>query len=92
MPEITFQAAIWQGESSQFRVQMRPYQGNATKTYMAMMNAEKLADFIALCGTELNDVSEAISSTKALVLEGMEVDDANGLAGFGFSQQQGAGK
>ena len=93
MPEMTFQAAIWQdAESGRFRVQIRPYQGNAATIFVAMMSAEKLADFIALCGAEVNDVSGAISSTKALVLEGLEVDDGNELAGFGFSQQSGAAK
>jgi len=93
MPEMTFQAAIWQdAESGQFRVQIRPYQGNAATIFVAMMSAEKLADFIALCGAELTDLSGAISSKKALVLEGVEVDDANELAGFGFSQQSGVAK
>ena len=88
MPEITFQAAIWQdGESGQFRVQIRPYQLNGAKTYVAMMNAERLADFIALTGAELDDLS-AITPKKALVLEGIEVDDASELAGYGFTLQQ----
>jgi hypothetical protein len=88
MPEMTFQAAIWQdGESGLFRVQIRPYQLNGAKTYVAMMNAERLAEFIALSGAELGDLSE-ITQKKALLLEGVEVDDASKLSGFGFTLQQ----
>ena len=88
MPEITFQAAIWQdAETGQFRVQIRPYQLNGAKTYVAMMNAERLADFIALSGAEPANLS-GITPKKALVLEGVEVDDASELAGFGFTLQQ----
>jgi len=88
MPEITFQAAICQdAESGQFRVQIRPYRLNGAKTYVAMMNAERLSEFIALTGAELDDLS-AITPKKALVLEGIEVDDASELAGYGFTLQQ----
>ena len=92
MPEITFQAAIWQdAETGKFRVQIRPYQGQGAKIFVAMMDAEKLGDFIVLTGVD-PEVFSTISSEKALVLEGVEVDDANELAGFGFTQQQGAAK
>ena len=92
MAEISFQAAIWfDAGSGKFRVQIRPYQLNGVRTYVAMMDAKKLGDFIVLTGVDPN-VFSTISSEKALVLEGVEVDDANELAGFGFTQQQGTAK
>jgi hypothetical protein len=92
MPEISFQAAIWFDEpSGRFRVQIRPYQGQGAKTYVALMDAEKFGDFIVLTGVDPG-VFSTISSQKALVLEGVEVDDASQLAGFGFTQQQATAK
>jgi hypothetical protein len=89
MPEISFQALIWgDAESGQFRVQIRPYQYNGAKTYVALMNAERLSDFIALSGADLNDLS-GITPRKALVLEGVELEEASDLTGFGFTLQQG---
>lgn len=91
MAEITFQAAIWfDAASDKFRVQIRPYQQGA-KTYVAMMDAKQLGDFIVVTGVD-PDVFSTISEQKALVLEGVEVDDSQELAGFGFTQQQGAAK
>jgi hypothetical protein len=88
VPEISFQAVIWaDAESGQFRVQIRPYQGNGAKTFVAMMDAKKLGDFIVLTGVD-PDVFSTISPQKALVLEGVEVEDASQLGGFGFTQQQ----
>lgn len=87
MPESSFQVAVWQdAESGQFRVQIRPYRLNGAKTYVAMMNAERLAHFIALSGED-QDLS-GITPKKALVLEGFEVEEASHLAGFGFMLQQ----
>jgi hypothetical protein len=92
MPETSFQAAIWLDEASgRFRVQIRPYQGQGAKIYVAMMDAQKFGDFIVLTGVD-PDVFSTITAKKALVLEGVEIDDASELAQFGFTQQQGAGK
>ena len=90
MPEISFQAAIWFDEASgRFHVRIRPYQGQGAKIYVAMMDAEKFGDFIVLTGVD-PDVFSTISAKKALVLEGVEVDEASELAPFGFTLQQGA--
>jgi hypothetical protein len=92
MPEISFQAVIWLDEDSgRFRVQIRQYQGQGAKTYVAMMDAKQFGDFIVLTGVD-PDVFSTISSKKALVLEGVEVDDASELASFGFTQQQATAK
>lgn len=92
MPEISFQAAIWLDEASgKFRVQIRPYQGQGATIYVAMMDEEKFGDFIVLTGVD-PDVFSTISFKKALVLEGVEVEEASELAPFGFRQQQGAAK
>jgi hypothetical protein len=92
LPEISFQAAIWfDDQSARFRVQIRPYQGQGAKIYVAMMDAEKFGDFIVLTGVD-PDVFSTISSKKALVLEGVEIDDASELAPFAFTLQQGTAK
>ncbi len=92
MPEISFQAAIWLDEpSGRFRVQIRPYQVQGAKTYVAMMDAKQFGDFIVLTGVD-PDVFSTISSKKALVLEGVEVDDITELTSFGFTQQQATAK
>lgn len=91
MAEITFQAAIWlDAESGKFRVQIRFYQPGS-KIYVAMMDAKQLGDFIVVTGVD-PDVFSTITAQKALVLEGVEVEDSQELAGFGFTQQQGAAK
>jgi hypothetical protein len=90
MPEMSFQAVIWFDEQSgRFRVQIRPYHGQGALTYVAMMDAEKLGEFIVLIGVD-PDVFSTISTQKALVLEGVEVDEASDLAGFEFTQEKGA--
>jgi hypothetical protein len=93
VPEISFQAAIWvDAETGNFRIQIRPYAFNDARTYVAMMDSERLSRFVTLCGADPQTVSGAVSPEKALVLEGVEIDDANELAGFGFALQQGTAR
>ena len=90
MPEMSFQAVIWfDVQAGRFQVQIRPYDGHGAMTYVAMMDAEKVAEFIVLTGVD-PDLLDAVSPPDALVVEGVEVEDASDLAKFGFKRQTNA--
>jgi hypothetical protein len=51
VPEISFQAAIWMdAETGNFRLQIRPYAFNGARTYVAMMDSERLSHFVTFVG------------------------------------------
>jgi hypothetical protein len=91
MPEISFQTVIWGDlEPGTFRVLLRPYQPDGARNYSVVMNAERLAEFVALAGADPEEVSRTLAPKKAVVLEGVELEVPDALAEFGFTLQEAA--
>jgi len=86
----SFQAMVWgDPELGKFRVMLRPYEFRGARTYVAEMNAGRFSDFIASFGADAVEIAKAIAPKKAVILEDVELEDAEDLAEFGFKLEHG---
>ena len=91
MPETAFQVVILgESEPGTFRVLLRTYPNNGTKTFAAVMNAKRFSEFIALTSADPDEVSGAPAPKKALVLESVELEVPEVFVQFGFALQEAA--